>query len=208
MLPNIDNVTQSGLMPIRILVSYEWEKESTEIGSPLKPVRKHTRWKNISERVRRISEEVQKITDGTKAPFKCSIRVGRLRGLQGAFLLETLIDRIGMADILIADIGSDSMPCGINHNVLIELGMALGGVASQNKKIFILKPEAVSHPSDLNGFLFTDYRYEEESSTLKLLDDAGFRAALRSRMLEIARDRGMLGAPPTATFEMDEVQTP
>lgn len=200
---------QNKIKPIRILVSYEWEKEVSEKGTLLKPVREHRRWKNISRRLKSIADAVN--TFGKKYPGtnKIDIRIDRLRGLHGAALLPTLIERIKLADILVMDIGSDRGDAHANSNVLIELGMALAIDGDQKRGIFVLKPDTCDWPSDLNGFLYTEYKNTpSDKNKLELLDYHGFDAAVRSVLLDLARTRDMLGSPNVSIVEVQDEDIP
>ena len=68
--------------------------------------------------------------------------------------------------------------------------------------IFVLKPKTVPSPSDLNGILFTEYGKSLSSKNImgaktqyKIIDGIGFNAALKSKIVRVARERGMIGAP-------------
>ena len=104
------------------------------------------------------------------------------------------------------DLGTDDSQ-GFNANVLLEAGMALTR-GSHRHPPFLLKPRALSAPSDLAGYLFTDYEpVEETPGAIRLIDDAGFRAALRSVLMSIAVDRGMIGARREAGLETEGEET-
>jgi len=108
-------------------------------------------------------------------------------------LLDNLRGRIEAADILIMDIGSADGQ-SFNPNVLLETGMAVAYCSATLRKPFILKPASLLEPSDLKGFLFTDYELADRGpGVIRLLDDAGFQAALRSTIISIAFERGMIG---------------
>jgi Predicted nucleotide-binding protein containing TIR-like domain len=191
--------------PIRVLVSYEWEKESEEKGAPVKSVRQHTRWRNISGCLKKIAGAVKTIADKSPGHHKLEIRISRLRGLHGTALLPTLVERIKRADVLVIDIGSNRSPNWANPNVLIELGMALAANDTDQRGLFVLKPDSCEWPSDLNGYLYTEYRTDpKEPDRLELLDYHGFDAALRSRLLEFARDREMMGPPSASEVDIDD----
>lgn len=107
-------------------------------------------------------------------------------------LLENLRARIQSADILLFDIGARDGK-RFNENVVLEAGMALAFSAVMVKRIFILKPKELALPSDLQGFLVSDYRLEEGEERLRLEDGLGFHAALRSAIRDVAEIRGMAG---------------
>jgi hypothetical protein len=118
-------------------------------------------------------------------------------------LLENLRDRIRDADILIMDIGS-SDGTGLNHNVLLETGMAIAYGSERLRDIFILKPSKLREPSDLTGFLFTNYSVIKGSSAIKIVDAHGFQAALRSSIIRIAQERQMIGARRRPNVESED----
>ena len=98
-------------------------------------------------------------------------------------LLSTLRDRIGHADALIMDLA------GHNANVLIEAGMALAMQNGESGALIILKPKNESWPSNLQGIVYCNY---DKSLRRGLEDQAGFRAALRTRILMVAKERQMI----------------
>ena len=129
------------------------------------------------------------------------IRIRRLRGCHGQFLLNTLTNRIKRSDILIMDIGNDAGD-GLNHNVLIELGMAIGLSKFDSKGLFVLKPVHLPLPSDLNGLLTTEYKLDKR--TIVPIDLVGFRAALRAVLFEIGQKRDMIGPSQTPEIEIED----
>jgi hypothetical protein len=99
-------------------------------------------------------------------------------------LLSTLRDRIGRADALVMDLA------GHNPNVLIEVGMAVAMHKGESGALIILKPKNEPWPN-LQGIVYCNY---DKSLRRGLEDRAGFRAALRTRILKLAKDRRMLGS--------------
>ena len=100
-------------------------------------------------------------------------------------LLSTLRERIERADALVVDLA------GHNSNVLIEVGMAVALYKGESGALIILKPKNEPWPSNLQGIVYCNY---DKSLRRGLEDQAGFRAALRTRILKIATDRQMLGS--------------
>ena len=100
-------------------------------------------------------------------------------------LLSTLRERIERADALVMDLA------GHNPNVLIEVGMAVALYKGESGALIILKPKNEPWPSNLQGIVYCNY---DKSLRRGLEDQAGFRAALRTRILNIAKDRQMLGS--------------
>jgi len=104
-------------------------------------------------------------------------------------LLSTLRDRIERADALVMDLA------GHNPNVLIEVGMALAMYKGESSALIILKPKTEPWPSNLQGIVYCSY---DKSLRRGLEDQAGFRAALRTRILKVAKDRQMLSSEADA----------
>jgi len=100
-------------------------------------------------------------------------------------LLSTLRERIERADALVMDLA------GHNANVLIEVGMAVALYKGESGALIILKPKDERWPSNLQGIVYCNY---DKSLRRGLEDQAGFRAALRTRIFKIAKDRQMLGS--------------
>jgi hypothetical protein len=189
---------------ISICVGYPWTKD--ENLNPV-PIRNDPRWRSIRDLTKKAADAAKKIADKTiQAPMKFDARITRLRGAHGQILLQNLINRIHAADIVVMDIGSTDGD-GFNSNVLIELGVALAFDSIANKPAFILKPEGHKHPTDLAGFLFTEYRSPSGSGEIKLVDELGFHAALRSKILSLAADRHMIGARKTSSTEVEDDET-
>jgi predicted nucleotide-binding protein len=100
-------------------------------------------------------------------------------------LLSTLRERIARADALVMDLA------GHNPNVLIEVGMAVAMHKGESGSLIILKPKNEPWPSNLQGIVYCNY---DKSLRRGLDDQAGFRAALRARILKIAKERRMMGS--------------
>jgi hypothetical protein len=178
--------------PIRILVGYEWQKDARRRILPARS--HHKRWGVWRDIAKKECDTLRSSADKRpgSVPFRASVE--RLRGTHGQFLLGDLIERMRRADILLMDIGS-SGPDRLNSNVLLEIGIILGlDPTLAAKSLFVLKPEGLELPSDLVGFLATDYR--ETNGPLKLVDAPGFRPALRAAIRRYAVERSMIG-PPT-----------
>ena len=177
---------KSGL-PITVHVGYPWTKVTAEqkAGDAV--------WSFARQIIGTASHAVAKI-QANRGVSTLPVRINRLRAMHGGSVLDVLLRRIRRSDILLFDI------TGLNPNVLIEIGMALalkGTVGS----VFILqrtdsrgKPlKVAAHPSDLSGYFFT--RYEAKvlrgRSSFRLIEPQGFLAALRARLIDAARERGI-----------------
>jgi len=183
---------------IRVAVGYPWMKN----GNNIVPARSDVRWKSIRDYVKPVGEWMKTtVSRRLAAPVPFVLEVARLRGTHGRMLLDDLRVRIPEADILVMDIGSFD-GSAFNHNVLLETGMAIAQDTKAFRDIFILKPASLDAPSDLRGFLFTEYTVEGQGE-IKIIDVAGFQAALRGSILRMARERDMIGLRqgPYAGFE-------
>ena len=178
---------------IRIAVGYQWVKGADERSMP---PRSDLRWQSIKSKVKNVTKWVETFTSNRGAPqCKLDISIERLRGSHGQMLLENLRGRIEAADVLVMDIGS-SDGRSFNPNVLLETGMAIALNAGGKQWPFILRPAGLKlSPSDLAGFLFTEYEPIDGggNGAIGLLDDSGFQASLRSVLISIAQERGMVG---------------
>ncbi len=174
--------------PADIFVAYPWSKDTAlEVIAPHADVR----WKSIQKRIEGAVAAVERSAAKTPATSLFNIRVRRLRGRHGQFLLFTLLDRLKSAELLVMDIGSSDGK-GFSQNVLVELGMAIGLDKLKTVGIFILMPKELLLPSDLQGFLYSAYELNADGE-IQLVDPQGFHAALRSSIRDIARRKGMLG---------------
>jgi predicted nucleotide-binding protein len=116
-------------------------------------------------------------------------------------VLDTLVDRISKADIYLADV-SDTTDNGFNPNVMVELGMAIATGHGARGSLFILKPKALTAPSNLSGILWTDY--ERGADRIKFVDAIGFKAALTSRLLQIGSETNRIFQSRSVDFEDDD----
>jgi len=192
-------------LPITVHVGYPWPKRTGG--------RKVTDrvWEFVRGKVSTAAEAVAKIQANRTAP-KLPIRVNRLRALHGGSVLDVLLRRVEESDIVIFDI------TGLNENVLIEIGMALA-LKGTDGRVFILQKigptgtptKSAAHPTDLSGYFFT--RYEEKvsrgGSAFQLVESQAFLAALRSRLIDAARERGLWRDPQrTVTEEIEGNSSP
>jgi hypothetical protein len=187
--------------PIQIFVSYPWPRDEVES----KSVRGDTRWQELRDLIDGVAADVKKRAAGRSPSERTlDIRINRLRGLHGQHLLDTLRQRIGYGDVLVMDIGNRACT-GLNSNVLIELGIAIGLGKLESGGLFVLKPAEQNIPSDLAGFLATDYTIAERK--LRLVDKPGFTAALRTKLIAFAEQRGMIGPKKSASIEIEGEDT-
>jgi hypothetical protein len=175
---NTDSVTPK---PIEICVSCPW----TRRGKATVPIRQDKRWAFLRGVVKKVIDECEARARISPGGHKLDIRLYRLRGRQGMHLLSTLRDRIERADALVMDLA------GHNANVLLEVGMAVAMKKAESGALIILKPKNEVLPSNLQGLVYCNY---DKSLRKGLEDKAGFRAALRTRVLKVAKERQMLSA--------------
>jgi hypothetical protein len=186
-------VTQS---TITIVVSYAWSKGA---GS----ARSDKRWTQLRTLLQAVCAEVSSRASKIDPGCTINVSVARLRGRHGMEVLGTILDRIRRADVYVADIAGDSGKA-CNPNVMIELGMAIATDHGVHGSLFVLKPKdkKLPSPSNLRGVLWTEY--ERHGDTFKLVDNLGFRAALRSRLLQIGVEKGLINPSKAAFFEDDD----
>jgi len=172
---------------IDITVGYDWGD-----GNGLKC----KSWKMIRETLKHITDEVKILAVKHKGEHPLIIRIRRLRARHGATVMGSILGRIREADILLLDIS------GEKANVMFELGCAIGSRKDDDVgKVYVLweGKEPPIFASDLNGVMFTLYKTPAPSNKpdkisqkpAKISDLLGFRAALRSSIIAIARERGM-----------------
>lgn len=185
--------------PIEIVVSYEWEKDDEH---NVRPTAQHPAWIFLRERANQVINEVKKRAESRPGGIALQIRLNRLRGRHGMTLLDTLNDRVGRADVMICDLqapGSDTP----NHNVLIELGMGLQAGLARSGGLFVFSRKGTKVPTDLQGIVLSEYSVDARNKRT-ILDQRGFTAALRTRLMDIARERGMIRTAGKPVLETDE----
>ena len=182
--------------PITIRTAYQWKGEKGE-----------ERWSFIRDRIDAVIDELKK----SKCKKDLVIHSGRLRARHGASMSSNILQRCKKTDILLFDISDN------NPNVFIELGMALAFHGISKGNVFLLKEVDPSIPddkqdppvpSDIQGYLITRYTRDENKGS-KLRDPQGFRAALKARITDIARQRGMwdVRAEPIVTDSETDPET-
>lgn len=164
---------------VEIYVSCPWAKR----GKSTVPMRQDKRWAFLRNLIKSVVDECYARARTSPGQHKLDIRLHRLRGRQGMNLLTTLRDRIGRADLLVMDLA------GGNPNVLLEAGMAVAMHKPESGALIILKPKNEPWPSNLQGIVYCNY---DKSLRRGLEDQAGFRAALRTQILKVAKERGMM----------------
>jgi hypothetical protein len=147
-------------------------------------MRQDKRWSFLRSLVKKVIDECEARVRTSPGEHKLAVYLHRLRGRQGMNLLSTLRQRIARADALVMDLA------GHNPNVLIEVGMAVAMHKGESGSLIILKPTNEPWPSNLQGIVYCNY---DKSLRRGLDDQAGFRAAVRARILKIAKERGMMG---------------
>ena len=166
---------------IEIYVSCPWTRK----GRSTVPIREDKRWVFLRALVKKVIDECEARVRTSPGERRLAVHLHRLRGRQGMNLLSTLRERIARADALVMDLA------GHNPNVLIEVGMAVAMHKGESGSLVILKPKNEPWPSNLQGIVYCNY---DKSLRRGLDDQAGFRAALRARILKIAKERRMMGS--------------
>jgi hypothetical protein len=122
------------------------------------------------------------------------ISVNRLRGRHATTLLGGILRKIDRSDILFFDIS------GNNPNVHFELGYAIAQKGQDSGRVYIFSKKGTLPCSDLTGYMFSQYqpstssgKSKKNKGPLALVDPRGFRAALISSLIEVAKERGMWG---------------
>jgi len=177
----VENTGSVKEKPIEIYVSSPWSKKRDSTI----PIRQDRRWAFLRSLVKKVIDECHSRARAAPGEYKLDIRLHRLRGRQGMNLLLTLRDRIERSDALVMDLA------GHNPNVLIEVGMAVALYKGETGALIILKPKNEPWPSNLQGIVYCNY---DKSPRRGLEDQAGFRAALRTRILKVAKERQMLSS--------------
>jgi hypothetical protein len=174
---------------ITIVVSYAWTAKS---------VQSDKKWKELRDLLKGVGKEAAK--RATKLDPACALRisVARLRARHGMQVLDAIMARINAADVFVADV-VDHTGGGCRANVMIELGMAIAASHGARGSLFIMKPTDLPAPSDLQGILLTEYA--KKGDVLKLSDNRGFRSALRSRLLQIGYEKGLIRPSGSTFFE-------
>jgi hypothetical protein len=175
----VENTGSVSQKPIEIYVSSPWSKR----GESTVSIRQDRRWAFLRSLTKTVIDECHSRVRAAPGNYKLDIRLHRLRGRQGMHLLSTLRERIERADALVVDLA------GHNPNVLIEVGMAVAMYKEESGALIILKPKNEPWPSNLQGIVYCNY---DKSLRRGLEDQAGFRAALRTQILKVAKERQML----------------
>jgi len=196
---------------IRVAIGYGW-REFDGKSHGLNP-----HWRFLKKSVESVVSELEKRAIKRQKPiFPLRVTVGRLRGRHGCTVSGAILKRIEEADVLVFDIS------GRNPNVHFELGCAVAKKGIDSGRIFIFcksgdendggNQEEFRAPSDIGGFLFTRYSLVSNStkglnSYAKLEDSSGFKAALRSTLIEAACEKRMWGVSKH-TLDTDDEEVP
>jgi hypothetical protein len=181
----------------KIVVGYPWAKSNGEVILP----RSDKRWQSIKKVVDSVIKEVRSRIERSFDTHGVVISVSRLRGMHGRPLLGELVSRLRTADLVILDIGSVEAEGNFNSNVIFELGLAIALHSESSGRVFVLKPKGVPAFSDLNGYLVADYISKDKE--LKIVDDSGFRAAIRSTMLNGMIERNIISGKMKAVLRLN-----
>lgn len=167
--------------------AYEWPKSKSDKQAHYSQIAIKTLVRNVQSRLTTLSKK-------TKKPLVVNYR--RLRASAGAFLLDSIMNRIISSNAVIIDISSN------NPNVHIEMGVALMyAELNPSFRVYLIKYRESSTkktsqesllPSDLQGLFVTEYTVSGTQVTFK--DNGSLLMSIASDVLEHAqhRDNGAL----------------
>lgn len=204
--PDQEFTSEPDVFPITVTGAYPWQQGN---------VRQDAKWAFLRNLAQKATEDVEKrIKENKKRAGRVfvqkvrpySFRAERLRAGHGNTLIDSIMDRIKRADILLVDIADR------NPNVLFELGCGVAYSRLIQKRVFILDEvkKTKNHdlinktPSDLQGMMFSFYYKTGSKSTgvkYTLKDATGFHAALRSAIIDVARIKNMWIDPSFTDME-------
>jgi hypothetical protein len=166
--------------PIVIRFGYQWPRKDDERADI---------WRCVREGVGKVLEECRKVRARREGGDQLKLSFGRLRARHGTTVIGSIVGRIRQADILIFDLAD------FNHNVLFELGCAIGHHGLDSERIYILGTNATLKklPSDLNGVFLSIYRRDDGLKACRLEELRTFQTTLRGSITELAQQRGMWG---------------
>lgn len=197
-----DKTQTTGKKCLRVKVGYGWQKMADNEGeSETYSVYRDVLWQSLRDKLECYGANF-------KAATGVDVCVSRLRAAHGKLVWQSILEGIAGADILVFDVGSmveDSIVADgtsvedilttLNHNVLVEIGVAVG----MKKPVMLLCPEKLfsAIPSDLKGYLWSLYsgkfvQKERLQFDRKMLDGPGFRGGFTAILHDVAESDGML----------------
>ena len=197
-----DKTQTTGKKCLRVKVGYGWQKMADNEGeSETYSVYRDVLWQSLRDKLECYGANF-------KAATGVDVYVSRLRAAHGKLVWQSILEGIAGADILVFDVGSmveDSIVADgtsvedilttLNHNVLVEIGVAVG----MKKPVMLLCTEKLfsAIPSDLKGYLWSLYsgkfvQKERLQFDRKMLDGPGFRGGFTAILHDVAESAGML----------------
>lgn len=197
-----DKTQTTGKKCLRVKVGYGWQKMADNEGeSETYSVYRDVLWQSLRDKLECYGANFRAATG-------VDVCVSRLRAAHGKLVWQSILEGIAGADILVFDVGSmveDSIVADgtsvedilttLNHNVLVEIGVAVG----MKKPVMLLCPEKLfsAIPSDLKGYLWSLYsgkfvQKERLQFDRKMLDGPGFRGGFTAILHDVAESAGML----------------
>ena len=197
-----DKTQTTGKKCLRVKVGYGWQKMADNEGeSETYSVYRDVLWQSLRDKLECYGANFKTATG-------VDVCVSRLRAAHGKLVWQSILEGIAGADILVFDVGSmveDSIVADgtsvedilttLNHNVLVEIGVAVG----MKKPVMLLCPEKLfsAIPSDLKGYLWSLYsgkfvQKERLQFDRKMLDGPGFRGGFTAILHDVAESAGML----------------
>ena len=186
----------TGKKCLRVKVGYGWQKMADNEGeSETYSVYRDVLWQSLRDKLECYGANF-------KAATGVDVCVSRLRAAHGKLVWQSILEGIAGADILVFDVGSmveDSIVADgtsvedilttLNHNVLVEIGVAVG----MKKPVMLLCPEKLfsAISSDLKGYLWSLYsgkfvQKERLQFDRKMLDGPGFRGGFTAILHDVA----------------------
>ena len=187
---------------IRVGVGYGWMKVDEGSSDNGRAVLADVFWTTLKDAFTGKHSAVEKL--GVKVEFS------RLRARHGKIVWPSVLDKIAQSDIVIFDVAAAPEARNIceqdfdmgkilsqmgedknvlNANVLVEIGAAI----ALDKRVMLLCPEAWRKfiPSDLNGYLWTLYRWNGcgKNSKRVFVDQYGMQNGYISMLREVLNEK-------------------
>ncbi len=159
-------------MNFRITAAYEWPKRNQKTTDSELAIKK-------------VVDQVKKRFNGNvhKNGLEYKIDFNRLRGSAGKSILDSIINRIESANVIIIDISEN------NRNVFLELGIALHVIRNKsNSYLYLIKKKVDNKdivtelPGDIQGFFVSEYIVESGKVIFK--DKNSLRMSIDSNVKE------------------------
>lgn len=182
---------------LQVSVGYGWQKfdwDECEARNG-RDVLSDTFWRSLRD-------ELKGKCDGVTKSTGIVVNLKRLRAGHGRILWLDIFERIKKSDVLVFDVAAapdaktplknacdiKDVVTGLNANVLVEIGVALG----LGKRVLLLCPEHLlkTIPSDIKGFLWTTYfgKIKDGKFERKFSDEYGFQGGFMGMLKDVVRE--------------------